>query len=79
MIAKQKLPLLLLMWLHPNTSSSMAASKDKINFATIFIPIAQKDYPRFMKEIAFARQQIQGWLQKQPQLLPEAMQQGFVF
>jgi hypothetical protein len=79
MMGKRKLPKLLLMWLHPNTPSSMAASKDKPNFATLFIPIEQKDYAQFMNDTRFARQQLQQWLKDKPDLLPKAMQTGFAF
>ena len=79
MMGKPKLPIPLLMRLHLITSSSMAAPKDKPNFATLFIPIPHKEYAHFTKDTRFARQQLQQWLLQQPQLLPKAMQEGFVF
>ena len=79
MMGKPKLPIPLLMRVHLITSSSMAAPKDKPNFATLFIPIPHKEYAHFTKDTRFARQQLQQWLLQQPQLLPKAMQEGFVF
>jgi hypothetical protein len=57
----------------------VAVTQNKQNVSTLYVPVAEKDYSKFMKDNAYAKQQIQNWLKTQPELFPIPMQSGFVF
>lgn len=57
----------------------MAVTQNKQNVSTLYVPVAEKDYSKFMKDNAYAKQQIQNWLKTQPELFPIPMQSGFAF
>lgn len=57
----------------------MAAIQNKQNVSTLYVPIAEKDYSKFMKDTSYAKKELNNWLKTQPELFPACLQSGFVF